>query len=80
MRNSRQDRLDVDVHAAKRGLVVLSEPSYSGWKATVHGARAEILKVDGALRGIVVPPGDSQIVLRYAPTAFLHCGVSGGGK
>ncbi len=71
VRNSRQDRVELDVHAGRRGLVVLSELYYPGWKATINGGQAKILKVDGALRGIVVPPGDSQIVLRYAPTLFF---------
>ncbi|MGA2433718.1 MAG: YfhO family protein [Bryobacteraceae bacterium] len=61
------NRLDLTVHAQSRGLLVLSENFYPGWRATVNGADAPIHKVDGGLRGIVVPRGESRIVLRYAP-------------
>src|SRR5579863_7201842 len=66
-RKSRQDRVEVDVHANGRALLVLSELFYPGWKATVNGSPAAILKVNGALRGIAVPDGDSRVRLSYAP-------------
>jgi len=65
------DRMAMDVHADGRGLVVLSEVFYPGWQASVNGRPARIYKVDGALRGIVVPGGDSRVVLEYAPASLL---------
>ncbi len=62
--------LELTVHARSRGLVVLSEMFYPGWHATVNGEDAPIYKVDGALRGIVVPRGESRVVLRYFPWSF----------
>jgi len=64
------DRMSIDVNATGSGLLVLSEIYYPGWKATVNGQPAEILKVDGALRGIVVPRGADRIVLEYVPLSF----------
>jgi hypothetical protein len=61
------DKLELAVHAQSRGLLVLSENFYPGWRATVNGAYAPIHKVDGGLRGIVVPRGESRIVMQYAP-------------
>ena len=63
------------VHAAGRGLLVLSETFYPGWTATVDGRPALIHKVDGALRGIVVPPGDSRVELEYVPYSVLAGGI-----
>jgi hypothetical protein len=66
-----QDQVDVTVHASGRALVVLSELFYPGWEATVNGKPAKIWKVDGALRGIVVPSGDSRVLMTYAPASVL---------
>ena len=68
------DRLSVRAHARSRGLLVLSETYYPGWRAWVNGVPAEIRQVDGDLRGVIVPAGDSFIVLRYAPTSFYAGG------
>lgn len=65
------DRLELAVSARSRGLLVLSEVHYPGWQATVNGRPAQIHKVNGLLRGVVVPGGDSRVVLRYAPRSVL---------
>jgi hypothetical protein len=62
--------IELKVQAAARALLVLSEMYYPGWEAEVDGSPATIHKVDGALRGILVPAGNSRIVLRYAPRSF----------
>ncbi len=49
------------------GLLVISDCAYPGWTASVDQAPAEILVVDHALRGIVVPPGPHQVELVYRP-------------
>jgi uncharacterized membrane protein YfhO len=69
------NRMALDVRAASRGLLVLSENYYPGWRAAVNGRPAEIYKVDGALRGVVVPPGSSRVTLDYAPASVYLGGV-----
>lgn len=61
------DRMEVEILSEGRALLVLSEMYYPGWIAEVNGVPAKIHKVDGALRGVVVPAGMSRVVLRYAP-------------
>jgi hypothetical protein len=61
----------VSVHSGSRALLVLSEMFYPGWKATVNGSVVPIYKVDGALRGIVVSGGVSNILLSYAPRSVF---------
>ncbi len=63
------NRMELQARAAGRGLVVLSEMFYPGWRAEVDGRAAPIHKVDGALRGIEVPAGTHRITLRYAPVS-----------
>lgn len=63
------NRLEVRVHAGGRGLLVLSEMFYPGWHALVNAVPARIYRADAALRGVVVPAGDSRVVLEYRPLA-----------
>ncbi len=58
------------VHALARGVLVLSEIYDAGWRVSLNGSGAPLLRVDGALRGVVVPAGDSVVELRYRPTSF----------
>jgi hypothetical protein len=70
-RQVRPDKLDIVVHADHPGLLVLSELFYPGWHATVNGMPARIWKVDGALRGVVVPSGESRVSMYYSPASFM---------
>ena len=65
-----RNRLELTVRAQSRGLLVLSEMYCPGWRATVDGKPARIYEVDAALRGVVVPPGESRIALWYSPWSF----------
>ncbi len=59
------------VETGCRALVVVADTYYPGWKATVDGKPAEILEVDGALRGIIVEKGAHHIAMRYRPTSVI---------
>ncbi len=63
----RANRLEARVSSQAPGLLVFSEVYYPGWQATVNENPAHIYKVNGVLRGVVVPAGESQVVLRYSP-------------
>jgi len=57
------------------GLLVLSEITYPGWKATVDGERAELLRANYVLQAVCVPPGTRQVVFRYDPP-LLRIGLA----
>lgn len=65
------------------GLVVISDLWDPGWRATVGGRPAPILRANFALRGIVVPAGRSTIAMRYEPlghergVALAEIGLAG---
>jgi len=65
------NRMELEVDAQSRGLLVLSENYYPGWRATMDGQSAPIYRVDSGLRGVVVPRGHSRVVLSYAPASFF---------
>lgn len=62
------DQIRLQVTATARGMVVLSEIWDPGWSATVDGEEVDVLRVNHTLRGVVVEPGQHEIVLRYEAT------------
>jgi hypothetical protein len=53
------------------GLVVLADRWDSGWRAYVNDIEVPILRVNHALRGVVVGPGTSTIRFVYLPAKFF---------
>lgn len=53
---------------ANDGFAVFSEMYYkNGWNATIDGKKADILKVDFALRGLAIPAGKHTIEFKFNP-------------
>lgn len=52
------------------GLVVLADHFDPGWRAFRQGEELPIVRVNHALRGMIVPAGESRIELRYWPWGF----------
>ncbi len=71
-------RLELTTRAQSQGLLVLSEMDYPGWVATVNGKPAPIHKADGVLRAVLVPAGQSRVVVRYAPASVLLGAITTG--
>jgi hypothetical protein len=57
----------VSVPASGGGIAVLTDQWYPGWTATLDGLDVPILRVDAALRGVVIGPGPHRIDFRYRP-------------
>ena len=65
------NELKYEVNAEVGGLVVFSEIYYPvGWKATVNGQDAEIIRTNYLLRGIVVPAGKSTLEMKFEPASY----------
>jgi hypothetical protein len=62
--------VESDVTSNGKALLVLSELYYPGWRATVNGHAAEVLRVDGGLRGVIVPGGKCHVAICYRPMSF----------
>jgi uncharacterized membrane protein YfhO len=50
-------RVVIEADAATAGVLVLSDAWYPGWRVTVDGAPAPLLRADYALRGVALPAG-----------------------
>jgi len=65
------NQVHIDVAAACRGLVILSDTYFPGWQATIDGRPVEILETFGALRGVVVDKGSHRIEYAYRPASAI---------
>jgi hypothetical protein len=57
----------VDVEMSCKGMLVVSDNWYPGWRAYVDGASTEIWKVNTVIRGVVVGPGKHTVTMNYRP-------------
>jgi hypothetical protein len=73
----RADRVRVAAELNARGYVVLVDAHDPGWRATVDGRPAPVLRANLAFRAVRVEAGSHEIVLEYRPwTAVLGAGLS----
>ena len=63
-------RIVLQVYADSRRLMVSSEVIYPGWFVKIDGKITDIVEVNTAFRGVVVPAGDHQICFYYIPVSF----------
>ena len=65
------DYLIYAVDAKKEELAVFSEVYYpKGWKVTIDGEAAEMVRVNYTLRALPVPAGEHIIVFRFDPQSI----------
>ena len=58
-------RTVLDALAGRPAVAVVSEAWFPGWRATVDGRPAPVLRVDGVVQGVPIPAGRHRIELRY---------------
>lgn len=61
------EHVTVRAWTATRGVVVLADTWYPGWRATVDGREVPIAQVDYVLRGVPVGAGAHTVDFRYEP-------------
>ncbi len=63
-------KISLEVKAATDGFLFLSEIYYPGWKASVDGRSAPILKANYAFRAVQVDKGSHIVELVFSPSSF----------
>ncbi|MBI4824747.1 MAG: YfhO family protein [Nitrospirae bacterium] len=63
----RLNSVTVDARFSGKGVMVLADQYYPGWRAFIDGKEAKIYEVNGILRGVVVPEGKHVVIFRYLP-------------
>ncbi len=64
------NRIVLEAEAAARGLLVLSEVYYPGWRAYVDGQETRIYRADHALRAIPLESGWHRVEIVYESLSF----------
>jgi hypothetical protein len=59
------------VSLSRPGIAVFPGNAAPGWKAWVDGRREEVFEANLFSKGVLVPAGDHEVVLRYFPASFL---------
>lgn len=63
------ERVRVHCDAPRGGYLVLADAYAPGWRATVDGRSAPILRANGLFRAVAVAPGSHDVIMTYAPAA-----------
>jgi len=61
-------RVGIEIDADRAGYLVLTDTYYPGWKATVDGREAAIVRANTMFRAVAVPGGHHRIEFVYAPS------------
>lgn len=69
------NRIALQTRNAQPGFLVLSELYYRGWEAWIDGRRTPIERVNFALRGIAVQPGEHKIEFVFRAHSFRNGAV-----
>jgi hypothetical protein len=59
------------VRAGSPGWLVMADMYAPGWRVTVNGRDAKLIRADYTLRAVAVPAGRSRVALKYRPPGFL---------
>lgn len=73
-------RMEVDVEGPEPAFVAVNQTWHPGWRATIDGATARIVRTDLSLSGLVVPPGRHRVELTFddpSVAAGMLLGVAG---
>jgi hypothetical protein len=62
--------LSVQVKTDTPALLILSEPHYPGWQATIDGQSAPVLRAYYTLRAVPLPAGEHTVTFSFRPFSF----------
>jgi hypothetical protein len=63
-------RVELSASLKTPGLVILADVDYPGWRLTLDGEPAEILRTNRLMRGALVSAGTHRLVYTYEPRSF----------
>jgi len=64
------DEMTFRAEAPTGGFMVASEVYEEGWNAYLDGEEVEMYETNGLFRGVVLPPGEHKIEMRYEPVSL----------
>jgi hypothetical protein len=71
LRDDRAGEIDCTVEAPRGGLLVFSVAHHPGWRATIDGVAAPVLRADHACLAVALPERErASVRLRFEPSSF----------
>jgi uncharacterized membrane protein YfhO len=64
------NRIAVMVEGAAPGYLVLTDPWYPGWEASIDGVPATLYRANYVFRAVRVPAGRHEVVFTFAPASY----------
>jgi hypothetical protein len=64
------ESMTIQTSSSADGLLVVSDAYAEGWNAYVDGKRTDVLRTNHAFRGVALPAGDHEVILRYEPRSL----------
>ena len=61
------DRVELEADTSARGVLILADVYFPGWKVTVDGRPAELLRANRMMRGVALDAGEHRVVFEYHP-------------
>jgi hypothetical protein len=65
------NRVELKTSSSAPSILVLSENHYPGWRTYVDGRATQTLRVDYALRGVVLAAGEHRVEFVYRPKSVF---------
>ena len=66
------NKVILSINTPSRGILVLSDTFYPGWKAFVDWEETEIMKANVVMRAVVMPEGEHLVKFVYDPIPFNY--------
>lgn len=63
-------RVTLRVKASARGILVISDAYYPGWRAYLDKQEIKIYRANGVMRAVEVPQGEHEVEFRYLPISI----------
>ncbi len=64
------NKVKLQVSTDANALLVLADTYVTDWQAYIDDQETKIYQANGALRSIIVPPGEHNVVFHYSPLSF----------
>ncbi|HSM09917.1 MAG TPA: hypothetical protein VLA33_13015 [Gemmatimonadota bacterium] len=64
------ERIRLIARSSEPAVLVLLDRWYPGWKATVNGEPARLLRANGVFRAVEIPAGQADVEFVYAPRSL----------
>ncbi len=67
-----QGRKKYLIKTSHQAIAVFSGGYHPGWNAWINGKKTKVFKVNLISKGILIPPGKHEVILKYFPLSFFY--------